>query len=70
MYSFITVVQWEGKSPIPSYVTGTFLRNGPGRISFGSDQFRNALFLRNGPGRISFGLDQFRNALIFTVLRY
>lgn len=29
-------LQWEQKTPIPSYVTGTFVRNGAARISFGS----------------------------------
>merc|ERR1712080_222135 len=29
-------LKWEEETPIPSYVTGTFVRNGAARISFGS----------------------------------
>lgn len=27
-------LKWEGTTPVPSYVTGTFVRNGPARIKF------------------------------------
>jgi len=31
-------LEWEQETPIPAYVTGTFVRNGAARLSFGSEK--------------------------------